>query len=145
MKGLFVSGILVFLSFGTVAGEKPGCDGFLIAQHPQSPTPRSFGPFDCEDPKLSQLNDNRAQLFELMSDFNSLNQAVSADKTTQAYYQAYRIFIALAESFAVQAMARGDLEVLSRLNETYRQYIEITQLRLKGYDLIANRLERELR
>jgi hypothetical protein len=100
---------------------------------------------DCNHPELIRLNSNRSQLFELMDDFNSLNRAVSADKSAQAYYEAYRIFIGLAESFAIQAMARGDMEVLTRLNETYRQFIEITELRLKGYDLIANRLERELR
>ena len=42
-------------------------------------------------------------------------------------------------------MARGDLSVLTRLNETFQQSIEITQLRLKGYELIANRLEQKLR
>jgi hypothetical protein len=113
-----------------------------------NPQPDEFWknvPLDCNHPELIRLNSNRSQLFELMDDFNSLNRAVSADKSAQAYYEAYRIFIGLAESFAIQAMARGDMEVLTRLNETYRQFIEITELRLKGYDLIANRLERELR
>ena len=146
MKGLVVWVILWFHALSVSAGELSVCDDALIAKRPQTgDKPWTNIPFDCEHPELARLNDNRAQLYELMSDFNNLNRAVSADKSAQAYYEAYRILIGLAESFVMQAMARGDLDALTRLNDTYRQYIEITELRLKGYDLLANRLERELR
>ena len=144
MKGLFIGGILWFQVVAIAAGEYPACTQNLISQDQEHRTWFSSLPLDCNHPELNRLNNNRAQLYELMSDYNNLNQAVSADSSTQAYYEAYRILIGLAESFAERALAQGDLEVLVRLNETYRQYIEITELRLKGYDLIANRLEREL-
>jgi hypothetical protein len=145
MKGMIGSGILCLVSFVVSAGEDPACDRSLITEQPGTVKSWPNIPFDCAQSGLSRLHDNRAQLYQLMNDFNDLNRAVSADKTAQAYYEAARIFIGLAESFAVKAMARGDLTALERLNRTYRQYIEITELRIKGYDLIANRLERELR
>ena len=98
----------------------------------------------CTRPALAKLIYNRAHLYELMTEFNDLNQALSADSTSRTYYQAYRIFIGLAEAFAVKAIAEGDSVALNRLNRTYQEYIAITELRLKGYDLIADRLEREL-
>jgi hypothetical protein len=145
MKGLPIGAVLWFYVVSIAAGEHPACYQPFSSPEPKFPILSSSIPVNCEHPELTRLNSNRAQLYELMSDFNSLNRGISANKSAQAYYEAYRIFIGLAESFAVRAMARGDLTALDRLNETYRQYIEITELRLKGYDLIADRLERELR
>ncbi|MEN8168192.1 MAG: hypothetical protein ABFR65_12050 [Pseudomonadota bacterium] len=95
----------------------------------------------CELPELIKLYANRARLHELMAEYNYLNMAVSADRASHAYYQAYRILLGLAEAFAAEAFSRGDRSAVSHLNNTYSQYIEITELRLRGYDLIANRIE----
>ena len=145
MKGLLVGAVLGFQVVSLAAGDGPVCNQAVSSGDPEVLGQLSAILLHCAHPGLTRLHHNRTQLIELMHDFNSLNRAVSADKSAQANYEAYRIFIALAESFAVQAMAAGDLTALDRLNETYRRYIELTELRLKGYDLIANRLERGLR
>jgi hypothetical protein len=99
----------------------------------------------CERPQIASLFRKRAYLRELMDEYDSFNSLLTADRSNRAYFEAYRILIGLAEAFAVEALAKGDTATLTRLSRTYDHYIEIAELRLKGYDLIANRMERELR
>jgi hypothetical protein len=71
------------------------------------------------------------------------DRPLTTDRSSQAYFEACRILIGLAKAFAAGALTRGDTATVSCLNQAYDHYIQITELRLKGYDLIANRMERE--
>jgi hypothetical protein len=98
----------------------------------------------CKRPEVAKLYYKRAYLREILDEYDQFNAMISADQTSQANFEAYRILIGLAEAFAAEALSKGDVDVLSRLSRTYDRYIEIAELRLKGYDLIANRMERDL-
>ena len=98
----------------------------------------------CERPEISRLFYKRAYMRELLDQYEQLNETISTNDESQASYETYRILIGLVEAFAGGALSGGDTRMLSRLSRTYDHYIEIAELRLKGYDLIANRMEREM-
>lgn len=62
-----------------------------------------------------------------------------------AYIDSYRIHIGLAEALFSKALTLDAIQTISRLNHIYERSGEIAELRFRGYDLIADRLERELR
>ena len=62
-----------------------------------------------------------------------------------AYIDAYRIHIGLAEALLSKELAPDKTLALNRLNRIYERSGEIAELRFRGYDLIANRLQQWFR
>jgi hypothetical protein len=66
------------------------------------------------------------------------------DGGQRAYIESYRIHIALIEAFLHIRNTQDDMLNLKRLNRIYEQISEIAEMRFRGYDLVANCLERSL-
>ncbi|MES9922998.1 MAG: hypothetical protein ABW152_02830 [Candidatus Thiodiazotropha endolucinida] len=63
-----------------------------------------------------------------------------------AYIDAYRIHIGLAEALLSRSLTPHAIGgALRRLNNIYEHSGEIAEMRFRGYDLLANRLQQRLR
>jgi len=97
----------------------------------------------CDSKEGATLLYNRAYHLDLLGRYRSvLRLQPGSGQEDSRHYHAYRIFIGLTEAFAAQ---RGDRDAppAALLNRVYDRATEIAELRLRGYDLRANRLERE--
>ncbi|MDJ0805288.1 MAG: hypothetical protein QNJ78_00495 [Gammaproteobacteria bacterium] len=145
MGRLAMALVLLLAVYSTAAEQHSACDTLSIDHLGATIDQLRAIAETCEWPEIATLFYNRAYLRELILEYDRINSMISADRSHQANFEAYRILIGLVESFAAEALSRGDADTVTRLNRTYDHYIEIAELRLKGYDLIANRMERELR
>jgi hypothetical protein len=117
----------------------------LAAPHNSPQLLRQVAP-TCDSAALTDLLYNRAYHAELLERYRSVMRLEGYRGQDDARdYHAYRIFIglseALAQSPALQSRAEG--QAAAWLNSVYDRATEIAELRLKGYDLIADRLERQ--
>lgn len=99
----------------------------------------------CEWEELSDLNYHRAYHAELVAE-NSILASLHnyADKSTASVLHAYRVYVALIEEIA--AVRYTNLrERIRFLNEEYQFSSELAELRLRGYDALADNLERAIR
>ena len=98
----------------------------------------------CEDPNTAELNYNRAYFMELLARYRATLrlQAASGQEDLKDYH-AYRIFIGLTEALTRQ-LATGPSNQADSLNAVYDRASEIAELRLRGYELQANYLERQI-
>ncbi|MEW8351869.1 MAG: hypothetical protein AB2687_26490, partial [Candidatus Thiodiazotropha taylori] len=64
------------------------------------------------------------------------------EKDDDSYIESYRIHIAMIEAFSSHDLLTDKRNrTLETLNRIYEQSHEIAELRFRGYDLIADRLE----
>jgi hypothetical protein len=140
----WASGIL-FLFF---AGTLFGADEHIACQQPKSYQDYGVETLlaiaqSCKVDEVADLFYNRAnhirQVKKYLQFESSLNKQGSRD--SMAYIHAYRIHIGLAEALLSKAEA---IQTLDRLNRIYEQSSEIAELRFRGYDLLANRLQQGL-
>lgn len=100
----------------------------------------------CDDPQVSRLFYNRAYAGELLADYRTYLGLIpyrSSDSQDQVDFTAYRMFLGLAEAFNEQV--DGDqASRLAWLNTAYEQANELAELRMKGYDRVADRLTRQM-
>ena len=101
----------------------------------------------CRVPEVAELFYNRAQYRRQLEKFTRFERALVhyGDRDNMAYIESYRIFIGMAEAFAEDRLSSLDEAALRQLNLAYERSGEIAEMRFRGYDLIANRLERNLR
>ncbi len=98
----------------------------------------------CQSAPISQLYYNRAYHVDLLKEGETMSQIdawYSRDLTR--YIEAYRFYIALIEAFApgwyTDAEARAAF-----LNQEYDRRGEVAELRLHGYDRLADVKEKQI-
>ena len=98
----------------------------------------------CRAPAVSELYLNRAHHREKLREFELFERSLMhfRENEGRAYIDSYRIHIGLAEAFAASHLRMLDEAVVKRLNRLYEESTEIAEMRFRGYDLIADRLER---
>ncbi len=101
----------------------------------------------CREPEVAELYFNRAHHQQMLAKYDRFERSLLhyGDRDNRAYIESYRIHIGLAEAFASVSLRQRDLQAVRRLNRLYDEIGEIAEMRFKGYDLIADRLERKQR
>lgn len=100
----------------------------------------------CDSQSLAMLYYNRAYHADLLEHYRSVMRLDSYRGQEDAKnYHAYRIFIGLSEALAQsRAASEGQTEAVAWLNSVYERAGEIAELRLKGYDNLADRMDRQV-
>jgi hypothetical protein len=143
----FLGLAMLFLGWPVVAQEPSACwDAALSSQQHSSEALVTLAR-SCITPEVSELLLNRAQHRRLLRKYDRFERSLQhfGERDHRAYIESYRIHIGLAEAFAGMQMRQGDKAVLKRLNRLYDQAGEIAEMRFRGYDLIADRLEKKYR
>jgi hypothetical protein len=148
MRGWFVTFCLLWMASPLFAAD----------QHPACLNPRGTDQSyaidelftiarSCKQREVADLFYNRAQHRQLLEKYRRFENSLIhyGDRDHLAYIESYRIYIGLAEAFSLSLYAEDNKLVIARLNRVYEQSGEIAEMRFKGYDLIADRLERKLR
>ncbi|MEW8029683.1 MAG: hypothetical protein AB2792_16125 [Candidatus Thiodiazotropha sp.] len=101
----------------------------------------------CRVSEVADLYYNRANHIRQVEEYLRFEQSLNnlGGSGSIAYIDSYRIHIALAEALLGKALTPYATQALSRLNRIYERSGEIAELRFKGYDLIANGLQRRTR
>ncbi|KPJ90181.1 MAG: hypothetical protein AMJ53_14625 [Gammaproteobacteria bacterium SG8_11] len=98
----------------------------------------------CQARSISQLYYNRAYHVDLLKEGEVLSQIVAmVSRDLTHYIEAYRFYIALIESFAPTWYPDAN-ERVDFLNHEYDRRGEVTELRLHGYDRIADLKEKQI-
>ncbi len=139
--------LMMNLGWPAMGGEHPAClDASVSAQsYRLDELQRIAG--SCREPEIAELYYNRAHHRQLLDKYDRFERSLLhyGDQDHRAYIESYRIHIGLAEAFARVSLQLRDLPTVRRLNRLYDEIGEIAEMRFRGYDLIADRLERKHR
>ncbi len=92
---------------------------------------------------MAQLYYHRAYHADLLAEGNALADLIPYTQGEGSYhFQSYRMYMALIEAFAPNWYS-DPVERVGFLNAEYERRAEIAELRLRGYDRRADRLERQ--
>ncbi|MEW8505833.1 MAG: hypothetical protein AB2598_03965 [Candidatus Thiodiazotropha sp.] len=146
MQARLIGILLVFFS-GTLqaSGEHAACRQPHAYENYTADTLLSIAR-TCSVAEVADLFFNRANHIRQVEKYIQFEQSLrnlSAGENI-AYIDSYRIHIALAEALLNKALVPHALRALSQLNRIYEHSAEVAELRFKGYDLLADRLERRL-
>jgi hypothetical protein len=145
MRRWLVGWLMGFLGFGVMAQEHPACQDLAIAKAYESMEVLLSIASTCQVPEVSELYYNRAHHQRMLYKYELFERSLyHYNRDNRAYIESYRIHIGLAEAFASARLRLQDGEVVRRLNRLYDESSEIAEMRFRGYDLIADRLERNL-
>jgi hypothetical protein len=98
----------------------------------------------CQSESMSRLYYNRAYHADLLQEGETLSQIVALfSRDMRRHIEAYRVYIALIEAFAPSWYADAGARV-AFLNKEYDQRGEVTELRLHGYDRLADVKEKQI-
>jgi hypothetical protein len=96
----------------------------------------------CKVTEVADLFYNRANHIRQVEKYFLFEHRLNKRDTDNiAYIHSYRIHIGLAEALLSKALTPDSTQTLSRLNHIYERSGEIAELRFRGYDLLANRLQ----
>jgi hypothetical protein len=101
----------------------------------------------CKVDRVADLFYNRANHIRQVKKYIQFESILDkrGSRDNMAYIHAYRIHIGLAEALLSKMLTPDATLTLDRLNRIYERSGEIAELRFRGYDLLANRLEQRLR
>ena len=139
---LFILGLV--LSGQVVANENPACEN-----HGKSFTNHSAQELrtiasSCQDKEVARLFYNRAYHKDLLLEGIALSSIIQINSESSNHLlTAYRMYIAMIEEFA--PLYYTDIQQrINFLNTIYERRSEVVELRLHGYDKLADALERKL-
>jgi hypothetical protein len=137
--------VMGMMTWQVFAQEHPACKDLAFVDIYDSTAELLLIANSCQAPAVSELYLNRAHHRKMLMKFELFERSLVhiGDGDNRAYIESYRIHIGLAEAFAAARLALQDEEVVRRLNRVYDESTEIAEMRFRGYDLIANRLERQ--
>jgi hypothetical protein len=93
----------------------------------------------CRSALVSTLYSQRAEHADLLQEHMTLsNMTVQSRGGKNPDLESYRIYIGLIEAFAA-SLYPDPVERLNFLTQEYNREIEIAELRLRGYDHLADR------
>ena len=145
MMGRWIVALLVSaMAWSASAEEHPACKDLAVANYYDSIDELLRIANSCRAPAVSELYLNRAHHREKLREFELFERSLMhfRENEGRAYIDSYRIHIGLAEAFAASHLRMLDEAVVKRLNRLYEESTEIAEMRFRGYDLIADRLER---
>ncbi|ODB87636.1 hypothetical protein A3195_00425 [Candidatus Thiodiazotropha endoloripes] len=136
--------MLVFYAGYSAAEEHPACLDLPLDDPGYTSAELHLIAASCSSPLVADLYFNRALHIDLLNKYRDFEQALlqfgKADD--DSYIEYYRMHIALVEAFSSRDLLNEKRDqTLSKLNRIYEQSHEIAELRFKGYDLVADRLE----
>jgi DNA polymerase III alpha subunit len=137
-------GLMGMMGFSVMAQEHPACQNLALATAYESMEKLLSIANSCQVPEVSELYYNRAHHWRMLQKYERFERSLRhiGSRDNRAYIESYRIHIGLAEAFAGTRLQPQDVEVLRHLNRIYDESSEIAEMRFRGYDLIADRLER---
>ena len=144
--GRWITALMMgMLAWQVSAQEHPACRDLAFASLYDSTDELLYIANSCQAPAVSELYLNRAHHRRMLKKFEQFERSLMrlGDRDNRAYIESYRIHIGLAEAFAATRLSLLDEEVVKRLNRVYDESTEIAEMRFRGYDLIADRLERQ--
>lgn len=134
------------LSTTATPAERTTCE--LGQELRQAATPERLREIaaSCSTEPTAALFYNRAYHIELLQRYRTAMQlqALQNRQEDAKNYHAYRIFIGLSEAFADLSPLPEIGDSVAWLNSVYDRAGEIAEMRVRGYDLQADRLENEL-
>ncbi|MBT2969944.1 MAG: hypothetical protein B6D72_06700 [gamma proteobacterium symbiont of Ctena orbiculata] len=138
--------LLLFSSALQAAGEHFACQQPNAYEDYNVETLLSIAQ-SCQVIEVADLFFNRANHIRRVEKYIDFEQSLHNLRAGEniAYIDSYRIHIGLAEALFNKGLVPHARQTLSRLNRIYERSAEIAELRFRGYDLIADRLERRLR
>ena len=137
---------LLFSSALPAAGEHAACHHPNNYEGYNAQTLLSIA-HSCEVPEVANLFYNRANFLLQLRKYIQFEQSLhnlSGGKSI-AYIDSYRIHIGLAEALLSRSLNLDASQNIRDLNSIYERSGEIAELRFRGYDLLADRLERQQR
>jgi hypothetical protein len=136
---------LLFFYVGYAASEEhPACHYLPLTDPGYTSSELLTIAQSCEAPQVADLYFHRAQHIRLLKKYADFERGLLhfSERDDNSYLESYRIHIALVEVFSSQDLLTEKRDqTLYKLNRIYEQSQEIAELRFKGYDLIADRLE----
>ncbi len=137
--------VMGLIAWPLYAQEHPACQDLALDKSYDSPEELRLIASSCRVPEVSELYLNRAHHRHMLKQFERFERSIMhlGDGDNRAYIESYRIHIGLAEAFAAARLRMQDGEMVRQLNRIYDESSEIAELRFRGYDLIADRLERQ--
>ena len=129
----------------TAASPLSGCGAPVASQIPSDSVELRAIATGCPPGAKADLWYNRAYHAELLNRYRSAMQVeVYRTQDDARNYHSYRMFIDLSEAMARYAMPTCGVDTVAWLNSIYDRAGEIAEMRLRGYDLQADRLEARL-
>jgi hypothetical protein len=141
----FVAGLIAVLigvavAYGT---QHPACRDIDYPYSQHTPVQLRDIAASCRSEAVAQLYYHRAYHAELLAEGDALSGRIPHRQQQAAnYLNAYRLYIALIEAFAARRMP-NPLDRVRFLNAEYERHAEVVELRLHGYDKLADRLEKQ--
>jgi hypothetical protein len=132
--GLAFSGV-------AAAGQDPACE--QLDHTFQSYTAEQLRAIagTCHEKSVARLFYNRAYHKDLLSEGRALSGIITRNAEPAGYHVAsYRLYIALVEELSLQWFPKAEDRV-AFLNEVYERRGEVIELRLHGYDRLADALD----
>ncbi|MEJ2618658.1 MAG: hypothetical protein P8163_00065 [Candidatus Thiodiazotropha sp.] len=137
-------GLLFFYVGYTASQEHPGCRNLPLSDPGVTSAELLAIAQSCESPQVADLYFHRAQHIRLLKKYAEFERGLQhfSETDDSGYVESYRMHIALVEVFSSHDLLTEKRDqTLHKLNKIYEQSQEIAELRFKGYDLIADRLE----
>ncbi|MES9940709.1 MAG: hypothetical protein ABW104_14645 [Candidatus Thiodiazotropha sp. 6PLUC2] len=140
--------IVLFFVFiaGASAQEHPACHDLQLSEPAFTSKELLTIARSCSAPEVAELYFNRAQHIRLLNRYIIFEKSLInyGNRESEAYIESYKVHMALVEAFFSKDLLSGNGGVvLAELNRIYEQSSEIAELRFKGYDLIADRLQQK--
>jgi hypothetical protein len=132
------------VSTGAFAQEHPACRDIDYGYHDHAPTQLRAIASSCRYRDVAYLYYNRAYHADLLARAETLSSLIpysGREREKQYDMASYRYYMAMVESLS-SIWFEDPVSRIRFLNLEYDRRGEIAELRLKGYDHIADRLER---
>ena len=136
--------LTLLASAPALAQEHPACRN--VAYHYETHTPEELRSIakSCKTVPIANLYYNRAYHADLVTEATTLARLIAySDNSSNVHFEAYRLYMALLEQMAA-IWYPDSADRVAFLNREYDQRVEIAGLRLRGYDHVAEHLERTI-
>lgn len=144
MKVVQILAVLTVLLPGyLLASENPACSSPDSTYIDSSATTLRKIAVTCTDSEIARLFYNRAYHKDLLAEEKVLSGLDTVNDESRYEITAYRLYIALLEELAPFYFPELGQRV-SFLNQVYEKRGEVVELRIRGYDKLADALERKL-
>ncbi|ODC01458.1 hypothetical protein A3197_02990 [Candidatus Thiodiazotropha endoloripes] len=140
----WVLGMFFFYAGYSLSEEHPACLVLPLTEPGYSTGELLTIANSCKSTQVAELYYHRAQHINLLRKFKEFERGLLqyGEKDDDSYIESYRIHIAIIEAFSSHDLLTDKRDqTLVTLNRIYEQAHEIAELRFRGYDLIADRLE----
>lgn len=134
----------LFWSNNTLAQEHMACHNLDYDYQQQTSEQLRAIAASCKSSNVSHLYYNRAYHADLLKEGEALSGIVAASgRDLTRHIEAYRMYIALIEAFATSWYPDSEARAVF-LNQEYDRRGEVAELRLHGYDRLADLKDKQI-